>query len=65
MQNPDDNSLPRIIFSFGFALAILLLLIFAFQVDMPVRVILLALAFSNAIFLGVALLGPKIKGRKK
>lgn len=65
MQDPKENTPARIIFTFGFALAILFLLVMAFQVDMPMRVILLALAVSNAIFLGLALLGNKLPNRRK
>ncbi len=59
----EGNQAARIVFTFGFAVAALMLLIFAFMVDMPMRVILIAIAVSNIIFLGIALLGDKLPNK--
>lgn len=64
-MNFDDNPQAKTLFTFAFAFAALFLLIMATQVQMPMRAILIALAFSDLIFLGIVLLGNKIPGGPK
>lgn len=61
----DENPQAKIVFTFGFAVAALFLLIFASMVDMPLRAILIAVAFSDIIFLAIVLLGDKLPGGKR
>lgn len=60
----DDNPVGRIVFMFGFAIAALLMIIFASMVEMPLRAILIAVAVSNIIFLGVVIYGSRFPGNK-
>lgn len=61
----EGNPQIRLIFIFGFAVAALLMLIFASMVDMPLRAILIAVAFSNIIFLGLITLGDKLPKKRQ
>ena len=61
----EENPQARIVFIFGFAVAALLMLIFASMVDMPLRAILIAVAFSDILFLLLILLGDKMPGMRK
>ena len=61
----DENPQAKIVFTFGFAVAALVLLIFASMVDMPLRAILIAVAISDLIFLGIVLLGDKLPGGRR
>lgn len=65
MNSFDGNPQAKALFTFVFAFAALFLLIMASQVQMPMRAILIALAFSDLIFLGIVLLGNKIPGGRK
>lgn len=65
MNKPNENPTSRTILIFAFAAAALLLLIFATMVDMPLRALLIAIAVSDIIFLGLATLGKKLPGGKQ
>lgn len=65
MNSLDDKPQVKTLFIFAFAFTALFLLIMATQVQMPMRVIFIALAFSDLIFLGIILLGNKLPGGRK
>lgn len=65
-MNPfHDNPQAKTMFTFAFAFTALFLLVIATQVQMPMRAVLLALAISDLIFLGIILLGNKFPGGRK
>lgn len=65
MNQPNENSTSRIVLIFGLAVAALFMFIMASMVDMPLRAILIALAVSDVIFLGIVTLGNKLPGGKQ
>ena len=64
MQNPDSNSSARTMITFATGAMALVLLILATQVEMPLRAILVAIAFSDIIFLILVQLGHILPGRR-
>ena len=64
MQNPDSNSSAKTMITFATGAMALVLLILATQVEMPLRAILVAIAFSDIIFLILVQLGHILPGRR-
>ena len=64
MQNPDSTSTAKTMITFATGAMALVLLILATQVEMPLRAILVAIAFSDIIFLILVQLGHILPGRR-
>ena len=64
MQNPNSSSSGKTAITFAIAVMALVMLILATQVEMPLRAILIAVAFSDIIFLILLQLGHILPGRR-
>lgn len=64
MQNPDSTSTAKTMMTFATGAVALVLLILATQVEMPLQAILIAIAFSDIIFLILVQLGHILPGRR-
>ncbi len=65
MQDPESTSTAKTMITFAVAAVALVLLILATQVEMPLRAILIAIAFSDIIFLILMQLGHILPGRRR
>ncbi len=65
MQNPNSSPAAKTILTFATGTVALVLLILATQVEMPTRAILIAVAFSDIIFLILVQLGHILPSRRQ
>lgn len=65
MDNREPNSSSRFILVIALAAAALAMLVLATQVEMPLRAILMAIAFSDIIFIILLQLGHILPGGKR
>ena len=65
MQDPESTSTAKTMITFATAAVALVMLILATQVEMPLRAILIAIAFSDIIFLILVQLGHILPNRRR
>ncbi len=65
MQNPNSSPTAKTLITFATATMALVLLVLATQVEMPLRAILIAIAFSDIIFLILVQLGHILPSRRR
>jgi hypothetical protein len=65
VRNPEPNPASQTILTFALAIAALLMLVLASRVGMPLRAILIAVAFSDIIFLVLLQLGHILPGKRR
>ncbi len=65
VRNPEPTPASKTMLTFALGIAALLMLVVASQVGMPLRAILIAVAFSDIIFLILLQLGHILPGRRR
>lgn len=65
VRNPEPNPATRTILTFALGITALLMLVLASQVGMPLRAILIAVAFSDIIFLILLQLGHILPDKRR